>query len=244
MTFDSLFILGSIWTTIFYVLGVVILFLSGLILVAAILLQDSKEGGLGGAFGGGGGGDSFLGAKAQRGITRFTAGLGIFFACLLLLLGKIDTPGTEEQRDLPGDPGTPALQAPADEETALAPETPQEEEPAAVAGGAPGESTAAEPEKPAEGETKDPVAEILGELMPEPEKPAEKETKDPVAEILGELMPERPAEKDLPPSPEDVDTPEETEIPEDVDTPEETEPSKDMPRPEAPASGEEPVDAE
>jgi preprotein translocase subunit SecG len=185
MTFDSLFILASIWTKIIYGVGVAILFLSALVLVAVVLIQDSKEGGLGGAFGGAGG-DSFLGAKAQKGITRFTAGLGIFFACLLLLLGKIDPAGSLEQRKMPGDPDAPGMKAPEGGESALAPDPVEgDEAPTAAAGAAPGETAAAA------GETRDPVAEILGELAPA--QPAGEEEKDPIAEILGELAPAQPA---------------------------------------------------
>ena len=106
MTFDPAAILAINWPVIFWNVAAVVLFFLGLFLILVILIQDSQGGGLGGSFGGGGG-DSMLGARAQRGITKFTAVLGAIFAGMIVVLGAFH-PGEGMIR--PGDEDTaPAL---------------------------------------------------------------------------------------------------------------------------------------
>jgi protein translocase SecG subunit len=93
--------LASWFGSFLWYAGAVILFLVTLILSLAVLVQDSQGGGIGGAFGASG--DSFLGARTQRGITKFTAYLGVIFGVLLLLLSQ-SHPSTN--RSLEGDEKT------------------------------------------------------------------------------------------------------------------------------------------
>ncbi len=100
MALEPLSLLAVEWGAFFWNFGALALFFMGLFLVLIILVQDSGGGGIGGAFGGGGG-ESILGARGQRGITRFTAVLGGTFAVLMLVLGACDP---QQRSKLPGDP--------------------------------------------------------------------------------------------------------------------------------------------
>ena len=113
MTLAADAMLAWTWSQFIWNMGAGFLFLLGLILILVVLVQESSGGGIGGAFGGGGG-DSVLGARGQRGVSRFTAMLGIIFAVLLMTLGKCDP---NQQLRLPGDPEAgEALRAPEEPE--------------------------------------------------------------------------------------------------------------------------------
>lgn len=125
MALEPLSLLAVEWGAFFWNFGALALFFMGLFLVLIILIQDSGGGGIGGTFGGGGG-ESILGARGQRGITRFTAVLGGTFAVLMLVLGACDP---QQGSRLPGDPdGSTTIGAGA--------EKPAEEEPAGDEAGA------------------------------------------------------------------------------------------------------------
>ncbi|MEZ5978819.1 MAG: preprotein translocase subunit SecG [Planctomycetota bacterium] len=88
---------------------------SALLLMVVILVQEGRGGGLGDAFGGAGQQTFGVGA---RGITRFTAGVGVVFVATALLItlhaktsgGSIAAEPTVESTS--GAPTAPAGQAP------------------------------------------------------------------------------------------------------------------------------------
>ena len=80
----------AFWNELLWGLAWFLIFILSFVLIVVVLMQDSKEGGLGGAFGSAGGGESFLGARGQREIVRFTAVIAILLGVLVVGWGAIE----------------------------------------------------------------------------------------------------------------------------------------------------------
>ena len=135
-------------------LGVVVFFVS-ILMVVLILVQESKDGGLSGAFGGvGGGGSALFGASMQKDLAKFTAFLAIVFAVSILIMGILSS-GEGSDSIAAGNP-TPALSAPESPDDS-APESPDDSAP-----GTPDDPAPGTPNDSAPGTPEDAAAAIEG----------------------------------------------------------------------------------
>ncbi|MCA8962229.1 MAG: preprotein translocase subunit SecG [Planctomycetes bacterium] len=107
----------------------VVIAVVSLILIGLVLIQDSKAGGLSAAIAGSG--ESFVGAAANKGITKFTGWLATGFLVLCLLVGMMTEKDKQSSSINISDPDAKQIGAP------IEPGKSGESEAGGGAGGAP-----------------------------------------------------------------------------------------------------------